>query len=43
MMTQQAISHNVFHSQYSAPYTPERFNLTNSFTAQHSDITRQHH
>ena len=33
MRTQQAIPH-AFHLQYSAPHTPKRFNLTNSFTAQ---------
>ena len=36
IIMQQAIPHNVFHSQYSAPHTSERFNLTNSFTAQPS-------
>ena len=34
VVTQQAILHNVFYLQYSAPHTPERFNLTNSFNAQ---------
>ena len=34
MMTQQAIPQNVFHSQYFAPHTPDKFNLTNSFTTQ---------
>ena len=34
MMTQQVIPHNVFYSQYSVPHTLERFNFTNSFTAQ---------
>ena len=33
-MTQQVIPHNIFHLQYSVPHTPERFNFTNSFTAQ---------
>ena len=31
MMMERAIPH-VFHSQYSAPQTPQRFNLTNPFT-----------